>query len=120
MTMAQVTSGVVVDRQAQDWLAHPLAAGPFGGSHGGVIAACLPTAISAQPEAHAQGLALLHVQLLRAPELRPFPIDVETIRTERNTATLSATHHQRGKAMGNAGHTRIRSICLLTAAEFPS
>ncbi|MCC5885116.1 MAG: thioesterase family protein [Gammaproteobacteria bacterium] len=92
----------VVERHQESWHPSPLAAGPFGGMHGGVIAACLLSAMAELPEAAAGEAAVINVQLLRAPNLDTFEVGAETVRAGRRAATLQATLSQGGREMARA------------------
>ncbi|MCC5871409.1 MAG: thioesterase family protein [Gammaproteobacteria bacterium] len=107
------TEPAVVERQDGLWHPSPLAAGPFSGMHGGVIAACLLTAMAERPEAAYGEAAVINVQLLRAPSLAAFEVRATAVRSGRRSASLEATLSQNGKDMARA------TAMFATAVELP-
>lgn len=97
----------VVQRQGEVWQPSQFAAGPFGGLHGGVIAACLLTAMAEQAPVDTEP-AVVNVQLLRAPAQEPFTITAGEIRSGRRSATFEARLDQNGKEMARASAIFVR------------
>ncbi len=116
MTDQPITA--VLTRRDGSWHPSPYAAGPFGGLHGGVIAAGLLAAMAELP-AVAGDPAVLNVQLLRAPKLAPFSIEAAQIRSGRRSSSAEATLTQDGREMARAT-AMFASPAQLTDIDVPS
>lgn len=112
------THPAVVERQGNLWHPGPLAAGPFGGMHGGVIGACLLTAMAESPEATGEA-AVINVQLLRAPALAPFEVEATLLRSGRRSASFEASLSQNDKVMARAT-AMFASAVDLPGVELPT
>ncbi|MGQ0662486.1 MAG: thioesterase family protein [Pseudomonadota bacterium] len=85
------SSAPILSRHGRSFLPVPEAGGPFGGLHGGPVAAALALAMEDLVHGrHGLQPLALHVQLLRPTPLKAFEVDAGIVREGRRVLVLGA------------------------------